>query len=256
MNGRGRWRPQHASPSYGLRPHVGDIMALNFEAWRVLDITDVLPLDPSAQQYIIGARKLIGGQETGERHIITITEGPAPDPSLYKAGYLEANPERRRGRSPFFDILPEHYSVCARCGDVQPCRDVYNDTQVDRALKELERYDDPSVCPACNEVITLRQKTLQLPNVVSPAGGMVTFHAGRWRCVSSAASYEKRVLAAGVIEKLTLSCSGRLIQHVDRSLECLDLDCPGVNAHHDSFEQCRYRSHGCPRLECSLGATS
>jgi hypothetical protein len=250
---KGHWRPYQSTSSSGLRPHVGDIIASEFAGWRVVDITDVLPLDPQAQQYIIGVRKLVGGEESGKRHILTVTEQPAPDPSIYREGYLDENPERRRGRSPSFNLLPEHYSICAKCGDVQPCREVYNDAQVDYALDELKKYDDPSVCPACSEVITLRQKTLQLPNVVSPAGGTVTYHSGRWRCVRAAADYEKRVLAAGAIDHLTMSCTGRLIEHVDRTLECLDLDCPGTEAQHGSFEHCRSRSHGCPRLECSLG---
>lgn len=250
------WRPAASGFTSGRRPQVGQILAFNFEAWRVLDITDVLPLDPAAQQYIVGLRRLFAGVETGKRHIMTVTEGPAPDPTRFKPGFLDANPDYRRGRSPYFDVLPEHYSVCARCGDVQPCREVWAERQGKAAMDEMARFDDPSVCPACQEVITLRQKTLALPNIISIMGGKVNFHAGRYQCVRYAADYEKRLLKAGAVTALTLSCDGRLIQHRDGTLECLNLDCPNVGIEHHNFMHCQYRSHGCSRLECQLWVAS
>jgi len=248
---QGKWNPIGSTWLYGKRPAVGQILALDFRAWRVLDVVDVLPIDPEKPEYILGLAPITAGGVEGKRHILTIQERPAV-PSRFENGAIIAG---TRGGGPIFDVLDEHFSVCGQCGDVQPCREVWAERQGQYAVEELMRFDDPSVCPVCREVVTLRQKTVTLPNIVSPLGGFVTFHS-RSRCLGSAIRYEKRVLAAGAISSLSLSCDGRLIEHVDHSLECLNLECPGVNVAHGNYEQCRYRSHGCPRLECQLGMTS
>ena len=240
---RARWKPSGGSSTYGKRPEVGKIIGLDFRAWRVLDITDVLPIDPEAPEYILGVAPLLADTTQGERHIMTVREHP---PRMDGNTYIV-------GGGPWFDILPEHYSVCGRCGDVQPCREQWAEAQAASGMRELMRFDQPGICPACEEPITLRQKSIDLPNVVSPLGGIITFHQ-RWRCLESAARYEQRVLAAQKITKLTLSCPGRLIRHRDQTLECLDLECPNTAAIHHNFQQCYTRSHGCPRLECQIGA--
>ena len=247
----GKWRASGSSGLYGKRPTPGQILAVDFRAWRVLDIVDVLPIDTERPEYILGVAPIAQGGSEGKRHILTVRERPATR-SRFDGGALYVG---SAGGSPNFDVLDEHFSVCGKCGDVQPCREVWAEAQGAHAVKELMRFDDPSACPACQEPITLRQKTVALPNVVSPLGGTVTFHA-RQRCLHSAVMYEKRVLKAGAIPALTLSCGGRLIEHVDGTLECLDLDCPDVNAAHGNYEQCRYRSHGCPRLECQIAVAS
>lgn len=247
----GNWRARGSRGLYGKRPTPGQILALKFQAWRVLDIVDVLPIDYERPEYILGVAPIGQGGVEGERHITTIRERPAT-PSRFEGGTTWLGSS---GGGPNFDVLSEHFDVCGRCGDVQPCREVWAEAQGVRAVNELMRFDDPSVCPVCQEPITLRQKTVTLPNVVSPFGGMVTFHA-RQGCFGSAVEYEKRVLKAGAIPALTLSCGGRLIEHVDGTFECLNMDCPNVHAAHGNYEQCRYRSHGCPRLECQLAVTS
>jgi hypothetical protein len=216
-----RWFPFQSTGLYGKRPEVGQIIAADFKAWRVIDVTDIPGTETGYE-----VRMIPLGVADPQRHMVQVED--------------RAN----------FEVLPEHYAVCATCGDVVPCREVVGERRAVEAVEELERYDDPSVCPACNEVFTLRQKTITLPNVISPFGGEVTFHR-RSRCLSSAASYEKRV-AKITGRPLTLSCDGRLMLHRDGTLECLDLDCPDIHAYHGSYEQCRYRSHGCPRLECQL----
>lgn len=229
----GRWRPAHSTTLYGTRPTVGTLLAFDFRAWRVLDITDVLPMNPEAQKYVLGVAPLDRAGVQGTRHILEVTE--------------------RRGRGPFFDTLSEHYAVCGRCGDLPPCREVWSERQAEAAAARLERFDRPGFCPACEEPITLRQKTVELPNIVSPLGGTVLYHR-RWKCLRSAETYEQQLVAAGAITTPTLSCGGRLIHHVDGTHECLnemtETGCPGLDVIHRHQEQCRYRSHGCPRLEC------
>jgi len=248
---RGTWRAHGSTGLYGKRPTPGHILAINFRAWRVLDIVDVLPIDPERPEYILGVAPISGDGSEGDRHILTVRERSAK-PSRFEGGefYIGST-----GGSPNFDVLDEHFAVCGRCGDVQPCREVWAEAQGAHAVEELMRFDDPSVCPACQEPITLRQKTVALPNVVSPLGGIVTLHT-RLRCLRSAIGYEKRVLKAGAIPALTLSCDGRLIHHVDDTFECLNLDCPDVHAAHGHYERCQYRSHGCPRLECQIAVAS
>ena len=251
----GRWHAQSGRPIYDAhrRPLPGQILAVNFNAWRVLAVVDLASETTEhglKRDYRVDVAQILPGGAEGDLQVISTWD-------------YEIYPERPHSktpgvtlpamiRGPHWQLLPEHFSVCSRCADVQPCREQVRDAEVDRALDELERFDNPSMCPACTEPITLRQKTLALPNVISPAGGTVTFHAGRHACRYTAASYEKRVLAAGLIPKLTLSCPGRLIQHQDDSLECLDLDCPNVEAQHGHYQRCYTRTHGCSRLECQL----
>lgn len=231
----GRWRAHHTTGLYGKRPTPGQIIALDFTAWRVKEIRDVLPLDTENPQYIIEAVPLDRTGEEGEVHILTVTE-PA-------------------GRKRSWDLLPEHYVVCGKCGDLPPCREVWADKQAQYAAERLDRYDNPGFCPACQEPISLRQKTFDFPNIVSPLGGTVTFHR-RDRCFSSACRYEEQLVAAGVLKHTTLTCKGNLIKHRDGTREChlphFEDECPGSDAYHGSWQLCAYRSHGCPRLECNL----
>ena len=246
------WHAHSAEYSRRHRPEVGEILAVQFAAWRVLDVeTPGIFLEPGVRQYVIGAAQILAGGELGKRHIMTCKER-VHDPAPYTPHALSIG---ANVSGPLFQVLKEHYSICGKCGDVQPCREVFGDRQADVLVAEFKRYEMPGICPACEEPITLRQKSIDMPNIVNPLGGVVTFHA-RSRCVHAAVNYERRLLTAGVIKSVKLSCTGMLIRHRDDTLACLDLDCPDVNASHGNYSMCQYRSHGCPRFECAVGGTS
>lgn len=232
---QGPWVPKRATALYGKRPAVGQILGSHFQAWRVVRVDDVLPIDPDSPQYIIQVVPIMAGGAEGEKHGMTVTERRMPSGDL---------------RSPTFHVLEEHFDVCGRCGDVQPCREEWAKAQGRHAARELDRFTRPGFCPACEEPITLRQKTIELANVVTPFGGTILFHHRR-KCLSDAIRYEERVhQETGA--PLTLSCKGRIIHHEDDTRECLDPDCPGTSARHREYMRCYIRSHGCPRLECQI----
>lgn len=215
------WSPSGAHVQYGPPPDVGTLIAFRFRAWRIAEV-----------------------RERGDKFRVYLRP-PEPQFDLAEHNYPVTAPARCR-----WDILPEHYGVCVKCGDLQPCREVFAERQGKSAMAEFDRYDRPGVCPACEEVVTHRQKSVTLQNVISPVGPLVIFHR-RGRCLSSAITYERRVIAA-TGGKATLSCAGTLIGHTDGSRECLDLECPGTDVSHGTYMACYYRSHGCPRLECQL----
>ncbi|GAB4590007.1 hypothetical protein [Nocardia sp. IFM 10818] len=97
-------------------------------------------------------------------------------------------------QGPRLPVLPEHFSVCGHCGDVMPCRTREAARRAPLEMDEMRRYETAGICPACGDPITLRQKSLTLPNVKVPLGPPVTFHTGRQRCARALARY-RRLLA-------------------------------------------------------------
>lgn len=151
-------------------------------------------------------------------------------------------------------ILPEHYSVCAVCGDLQPCREQMIQREVSRDAERAQRYETPGVCPSCGEVVTVRQKSITFPrNLYVPLGDEVTFHL-RHRCLQYAIEYD-RILASLDKRDPILSCTGTLVHHLDGEYTCSNPACPGSQVSHKNFTECYVLTHGCWRLEChALGA--
>ena len=244
------WRPLRASLSNGRPLAAGDIFALDHRAWRVTELRrHPLPADagPDAgPSYEVRCVPLTVGAPDGESHsMIVHTVMPAP-----RLGRLNPDPTAKP-RWPSFWILAEHYDVCGRCGEPSPCRELTDEKRTTSAVEEFTRYTNPDLCPACSEPITLRQKSRTLPNIISPLGGLVTFHL-RARCFNTAEDYEQRALAAGAITALVFSCSGTMTEHVDRSYECTNPFCPSPRARHRGYEACRYTvASACTRPDCS-----
>jgi hypothetical protein len=104
------------------------------------------------------------------------------------------------GNQGSFDFYPnEHYPVCRACGEPSPCRE---EVEVERAnvqIEQMERYADPTRCPACLGVVTPRQARETFTwNLYVPDGPPVTFHAkASGRCVHQLVKYRKEIKAAG-----------------------------------------------------------
>lgn len=154
----------------------------------------------------------------------------------------------------YWHVYPdEHYAVCAACREPMPCRDKMAETEAARAAEEFERYSDPSVCPACTQTVTPRQRSRTFDeNVRIPGGPPVTFHVGRWQCLNSAARYEHAWAAADPSSRrLEQSCPGQVTNHADGTYECHlwsvtrpgntdepNPSCPGPSAFHAGYQVC------------------
>lgn len=216
---RGAWHPRGARTSYQL-PEVGQLLAIAFEAWRVVDVID------SDDRHDVIVRRDSDG-ENGKRRGVRVSKGT---------------------RKPLWFILPEHYAVCRTCDQVPPCRDEWAASVADDVAKEQARYDMPGVCPACREPVTTRQQSVTMLNVIVPLGVDVTFHR-RGRCIASAEQYERR-LCAQTGDTPKLSCEGFQIQHLDGLQQCAEPGCPDPTVRHRGFAMCYISSTPCERPEC------
>lgn len=122
----------------------------------------------------------------------TPTDKPAPQRSTWRHRPVNVvvvpdgggTEEHRVGPASYvFDVLPEHYAVCVRCGELPPCREEEVDREVDKQVAKSDRLMSiqPGACMGCGETISSRQKTVSFPgpNLWRPdlADGTVRFHA-------------------------------------------------------------------------------
>jgi hypothetical protein len=228
---RSYWWPNGANADSGRkRPNVGDIVAHDFRPWRVMDVRDS-PLQDGEptyyQPYMLHLRPA---------HLDT---------------WQTAMNEDKHGRvvSHRWPILDEHYPVCVKCGDLTPCREVTADKTAAASIERASRYETAGVCPACEEVVTHRQKSITWQqNMVAILGPPVTFHL-RSKCWHSAWDYERSLLAQDPNVKRRLHCGGHLTNHGDGTYECSNgVECPGPSTWHQSMRVCEcHRPHvnGC-----------
>lgn len=148
------------------------------------------------------------------------------------------------------DVLPEHYVVCAKCGQLPPCAEVWNEHVARQVTERAARYEVAGVCPACEEPVTNRQRMIRVEeNIVVPLGPPVTFHA-RQKCESAAVRYDQQV-AEATGRAPVLSCPSRQVRHMDGQRECDNEACPGQHVPHHGFAMCHYlNADGCARPEC------
>lgn len=219
---------------YSKPPPVGALIGHMGKAYRVTAIDDIPPdlIEPDEDRpYRVRVLPVGSDREHGMRV------------------------HRRRGQS--WHVLPEHYAICAACGDLAPCVGHESAVAARRAAERAERDMQvlPGCCPACNEVITKRQVTINFPgpNLLNPlAEPDVRFHT-RHKCIGAARRYEEQWVAVDPIIRprslLTLSCEGTVLVHQeDGSAECVGAqDCPSVHARHRGVTACTFQSHGCGR---------
>jgi hypothetical protein len=138
-------------------------------------------------------------------------------------------------------VLPEHYSVCVCCGELPPCSAVWTADVAEKLTERAARYETEGICPACEEVITHRQRSIRFEeNLHVPLGPPVTFHR-RGKCWSSAIDYD-RSIARATGRAPILSCEGRQVRHEDGARECDAPGCPGEAAQHRSWSICAYEA--------------
>lgn len=149
----------------------------------------------------------------------------------------------------FIPVLDEHYSVCGKCGDLQPCAEVWSERVARDAAEHAARYEMEGVCPACQEPVTARQKSHTFEeNLHALIGPPVTFHK-RAKCWRSAVNYDAE-LAKRHKREPALSCGGWLIHHRDNHYQCSSITCPGTDKSHGSYARCYVLKEKCNRPEC------
>lgn len=145
-------------------------------------------------------------------------------------------------------VLPEHYSVCVRCGELPPCSEVWTGQVADAQTERAARYEVEGVCPACSEPVTRRQKAIRFEeNLYVPLGPPVVYHQ-RSKCGFSAVQYDEKV-AKSVGRDPRLSCAGHHVLHLDNVFQCTNENCPGHDKKHRAFSRC-YVNGRCDRPEC------
>ena len=239
------WRP--SSTHYRrTAPTVGEVVAYDYRAW---EITSARTADREHDEptwgtppYTVTLRRLYGAA--------TDYENSARDIGLrIRAGAHNALPSYRDGRVP----------LCSCHGHPWPCLDADQAREAAEAISRAERELAllPGCCPACQEVVTHRQRSITFPGpyVHNPlAAENPRFHL-RGKCWRLAAAYEEAWVAANPATAtrslLTLRCEGTLVVHELGRGECFgaDSECPSLFAKHRLAMACWHQSHGCPTCD-------
>lgn len=110
--------------------------------------------------------------------------------------------------------LPEHYSVCQRCGELPPCKETFTDRvlEVEGRRIEFEMRLVHGMCHACGRPVTGREHSTLFPgdNLVRPDLGTNTavFHTRR-SCLPVALAYQDRWMDAEEGRAARLQTDGR-----------------------------------------------
>lgn len=232
------WRPLGTKDAQ--LPRVGDLIAWRHEVWRVLEITLAAEVDWSDDERMFMSRITPEVRDQyAPKHVIVrparITGTDVRDRDWDVS--LRARPGTFRAWRVYPD---EHYPVCAQCHEPMPCREEMGRREGEKAMRQVNRYSTPGVCPACNEPITSRQRLLMSfeDNIEVPGGAPVTFHL-RAECRGGAIRYEQRWAAADPGNRhTTLSCPGHLQRH-SYGTECSEGPyCPGEKVGHRQVSSC------------------
>lgn len=101
-----------------------------------------------------------------------------------------------------WDVLPEHYWICAACGELPPCRHEIAEQEADRQAAAADVLMDipPGHCLGCGEFVTARQQATRFPgpNLWRPdlPENSAVFHA-RQECSTPREQYRKQWEARG-----------------------------------------------------------
>ena len=248
------WRPLGTARNYSRsRPKVGDVVAYDRRAWEVTHIADAEPT-ADEQDHLAAYRDEHRAKIAPYRVTLRRTHGAeherensAGDIGLrVRAGAYNPLPTYPDGRVP----------LCSCHGEPWPCREADEQAQAEKELAKAERALNlpPGCCPACEEPVTSRQKSITFdgPNVRNPLAEGPTYHLRR-KCRHAAAAYEEAWVNDEPGRKrslLTLTCKGTVIVHGDGTAECFgaeDSDCPSIYAQHRCYSACYMQSHGCGR---------
>lgn len=250
----GSWNPLGVAREYGRRrPTIGDLVAYDYRAWEVAHVT-VRDFADEDQEYLTGYRPQY--REQMRPYSVTLRR-------VHGARHERENSRQEIGLGiraftygGFDRYENARVPLCSCHGHPWPCLESDQQAQAAKeiAAAEKELRLMPGCCPACEEPVTSRQRSITFagPNVRNPLAEGPTFHLRR-ACSHAAARYEDVWVAdepGRARSLLTLTCAGTVIVHHDGTAECFgadDSDCPSVHADHRCYSACYIQSHGCPR---------
>lgn len=222
--------------SHGL-PNRGDIIVHEHKVYRVVEVRliDEIEWTKQSRQRVDGYRPDLRHRFVPAHVVVRPIEITSDDPRA-----RDHDLHYRAPAGHCWNVYPnEHYPVCASCNEPTPCREELGRRVAEQAVERLSRYEDPNVCPSCQEPFTARQKTVTFAtNVEIPGGPDVTFHR-RGKCFSGAYMYEQRLARSDPRYTPRLLCLGTLTNHNDGTYECSQGGrCGGPQVHHDAYQTC------------------
>ena len=170
------WRPLDAKFSLRL-PEVGDLIALEYVAWRVWDVSP----HPSGD----GSTRIAVHREHGPRHK---NENSRGDAVLTFHG-----PPRRTSYWKWEN--PEAIALCSCHGWPYPCQVMHEQAAAQREMRwlaDMAAKAGAEQCQACGERITSRQGSVTAPedHLLLPGFGPPRFHT-RHACREALDSYDR-----------------------------------------------------------------
>lgn len=217
-----RWYSHQGKLTRGGQLQPGDVVAVDCQGFR-------------HKPWSVHEVKAL---ESGSFRVLLRPVGAQYDFAQYNRGVTMAS-------HAMADVLPEHYSVCARCGELPPCSEVWVSSIADAQSERAARYEVEGVCPACQTPVTRRQNAIRFPeNLHVPLGPPVVFHR-RQQCEASAVDYD-RAVAKSTGRRPWLSCEGSITAHRDEQV-CTDPLCPDPKVQHRMWSRCFTPNcdHGC-----------
>lgn len=224
------WRPREGWPQRLDEIPLGSIIAFDRQPYRLIE-TSERPYDLWPEQY-----KTVHANYAAQ---CTALGWNTPDHATWRARPLvyvlqrDGQPAaklRHRlapARSLFY-VLPEHYGLCHRCGEVPPCREVEIDRATARETERMERLMSilPGHCLGCGQAVTHRHEAFRYPgpNLWRPDLGddSAVFHAARSRreCRAAVADYDHQWASAAPGRRRRFACEGNFTVHADGSRDC------------------------------------
>lgn len=231
MSRTGEWQTSQsrdfrrlALPHNGYREgvpgvEIGDIVVLQRQAWRVLEIRekpeDLWPANYEkawqgvVSRWIEREASRVAGELTAWGAPLAAQKEPIRSEwfcrpvnvVLQQIDKPKSKP-RHIVTAPVYEwqMLPEHFTVCRLCNELPPCRHAETEATVDREMEKAERLMSipHGACLGCGEAITSRMKAIRFPgpNLWRPdwATDSAVFHARRSReeCSTAAWKYEQQ----------------------------------------------------------------
>lgn len=168
------WYPQGVMrPPPDVAP-VGALVPLQHQVWRVIEARPKPQVDWTDEEYQARNKDHVWPRllEAPHRLVLRpVDHDPGASASEHDL-HLAVNNRRA------LDCYPsEHYPLCGHCHEPLPCREQITAAHVDAAMREMQRYSFPGVCPGCEKPVTRREwsGTYEINRVV-PGGPPVTFH--------------------------------------------------------------------------------
>lgn len=186
-----RWHPS-GTMSKAL-PEVGDLVAWEHAVWRVIEVTERPAIHWTDEDRAAVLRYAPEYRQIHKPHAVRLRPVERDDANadlhLRCGGRIRA----------WWDVYQsEHWKACGKCREPMPCREMMADRITEEAMHRVDRWSNPSACPACGEPITLRQRAHTFQhNLNVPGGPPVTFHVGRRGCRYNASEYRDRLVADG-----------------------------------------------------------